>query len=68
MKVRCITLSEINESGTFTTSVRMADRLADRIKKSCDRTGASMNSEMCNLMDLGLLVKECKAITIHHQE
>ena len=59
--------NEVIESGTYTTSVRMADCLAERIKRSCDKTGASMNSEMCNLMDLGLLVKEGKAITIHQQ-
>lgn len=41
-----------------TTSIRVSGRLIDQIKKCADETGASVNSTICVLLDLGLKARE----------
>ena len=53
---------EVN--GIHTTSIRVAERLINRIKQRADDTGASVNSTICHLLDLGLSIQD-RDITIH---
>ncbi len=48
----------------YTSQIRLSEELADRVKARADKTGASVNSVMCMLIDLGLKVTESN-ITLH---
>lgn len=50
-----------------TTSIRISEALAERIKAHADKTGASINSAICMLLDLGLKVTE-STVTLHQKE
>lgn len=52
------------ETGTYATTIRISDDLANRIKERSYKTGASINSTMCHLLDLGLKVDECRTIVL----
>ena len=50
----------------YTTSIRISETLAEKIKAYADETGATVNSAICILLDLGLKVSESD-ITIHRK-
>lgn len=49
------------------TTIRTSEALMERIKAHADETGASVNSVMCMLIDLGLKVVGSD-ITLHRGE
>ena len=47
---------EARDGAICTTTIRTSESLMDKIKAHADETGASVNSVMCMLIDLGLKV------------
>ena len=57
-------LREVDTESIHTTTIRVSERLIERLRQKASETGASINSTICQMLDLGLSVTE-NTITIH---
>ena len=46
------------DCGIYTTTIRVSNQLINRIRNRADGSGASVNSTICHLLDLGLMVQQ----------